>query len=255
MLMARLATGFAKPNGSYFLETVPEDLPVKDFPGVGYKLYEKLQEKGIHTVNDLLPYQKRYLVATFGQHNGECLFKFARGIDDRQLSNQNERKSIGADVNWGVRFNNDHEFKIFVKNLAKEVSKRLDEENVGGNCLTLKLMKRKYAEEPEKYLGHGPCFTFSRSYTSPNLIYSSDELERNALALWKALEVDAMDIRGIGLQVTKLGRRPVLGKIFIYLFIIFIIIIALKSLWTGSQFYEGFFFLSSLKKINLLFLN
>ncbi|KMZ75188.1 DNA-directed DNA polymerase [Zostera marina] len=50
-----------------------------------------------------------------------------------------EAKSIGAEVNWGVRFRNTNDCEIFLMNLCKEVSSRLHECGMQGRTLTLKV--------------------------------------------------------------------------------------------------------------------
>lgn len=61
MLLARLATKKAKPNGQYLLswDDAPAylaALPVGDLPGVGYDLVQRLNAKSINTCTDLLQY-------------------------------------------------------------------------------------------------------------------------------------------------------------------------------------------------------
>jgi len=38
-----------------------------------------------------------------------------RGIDDRVLNeDNNERKSISAEITWGIRFSNNDQFKVII---------------------------------------------------------------------------------------------------------------------------------------------
>ncbi|MQM11827.1 hypothetical protein Taro_044737 [Colocasia esculenta] len=96
------------------------------------------------------------------------LWNHCRGIDNRMVDAVQEMKSVGAEVNWGVRFNDLDECHYFLTNLCKEVSTRLKDAAVKGRTITLKVKKRKEgADEPIKYMGCGDCENMSRSMTVP----------------------------------------------------------------------------------------
>lgn len=50
------------------------------------------------------------------------------------------RKSVSADINYGIRFQNDDERDKFLKKLSEEVSNRLNSVKMKGRSVTLKLM-------------------------------------------------------------------------------------------------------------------
>jgi len=78
------------------------------------------------------------------------------------------RKTIGAECNYGVRFEGPFGPDHMIKGLAKEVEKRMSSVNVYGSKLTLKLMKsRDPSKIPGKFLGHGICEHLSRSLEMP----------------------------------------------------------------------------------------
>ncbi|XP_020114515.1 uncharacterized protein LOC109728471 isoform X7 [Ananas comosus] len=173
MLLARLATRSAKPNGQCFIpsEKVRDflnDLPVKALPGIGHSLDEKLKSRQIQSCGQLQKISKEELQNEFGKMTGDMLWSYCRGIDNRAVKTVQETKSVGAEVNWGVRFNDNTDFENFLVNLCKEVSLRLQGCRVQGRTVTLKVKKRrKGAEEPAKFLGCGDCETMSRSMTIP----------------------------------------------------------------------------------------
>ncbi|KAJ8572402.1 hypothetical protein K7X08_008913 [Anisodus acutangulus] len=177
--MARLATRIAKPDGQCYIpaEKVEEhlcELPVKTLPGIGHVLEEKLNRKQITICGQL-----------------------------RMISKKS--KSIGADVNWGVTFKDLKDVHHFLLNLCKEVSLRLQGCGVIGRKFTLKIKKRRGdAGEPVKYLGCGVCDNLSHSVMVPMATDSVDVLERIVSQLFTTSHVDVEDIRGMGLQVSKL---------------------------------------------------
>ncbi|XP_076935359.1 DNA repair protein REV1-like [Bidens hawaiensis] len=209
ILMSRLATRSAKPNGQCFLspEKVNDflkEFPVKALPGIGRALEEKLKGRHVKTCGELRMISKDSLQKDFGQKTGDMLWNYSRGIDNRIVGIIQESKSVGADVNWGVRFKDTKDSQVFLLSLCKEVSLRLNGCGVRGRTFTLKVKKRKTDEEPAKYMGHGDCDNLSHSSTVPTATDDVDVLYRITKQLFSHLHFDVKEIRGIGLHVTKL---------------------------------------------------
>ena len=55
------------------------------------------------------------------------------------LGRADDRKSVSAEINWGVRFENDEQAARFIEELADEVSKRLRAIARFGRTITLKV--------------------------------------------------------------------------------------------------------------------
>ncbi|KAF8013762.1 hypothetical protein BT93_I1580 [Corymbia citriodora subsp. variegata] len=210
MLMARLATKTAKPNGQCYipLEKVDEylcKLPINALPGIGHVLEDKLKKRNIWTCGQLRMVSKESLQKDFGAKTGEMLWSYSRGVDNRMVGTIQESKSIGAEVNWGVRFKDAQDSKLFLVNLCKEVHLRLQGCGVHGRKFTLKIKKRrKDAEEPAKYMGCGDCENFSHTITVPVATDDVDVIQRIAMQLFGSFHIDVKEIRGVGLQVSCL---------------------------------------------------
>ncbi|KAK9176695.1 hypothetical protein WN944_028714 [Citrus x changshan-huyou] len=210
MLVARLATRTAKPNGQCYIppEGVDEylnQLPIKELPGIGYALEEKLKKQNVWTCGQLRTISKDSLQKDFGAKTGEMLWNYSRGVDNREVGVIQESKSIGAEVNWGVRFKDLNDSQHFLLSLCKEVSLRLQGCGVKGRTFTLKMKKRKQdAGEPTKYMGCGVCDNLSHSTTVPVATTDVEVLQRITKQLFGSFHLDVQDIRGIGLQVSKL---------------------------------------------------
>ncbi|ONK60421.1 uncharacterized protein A4U43_C08F18290 [Asparagus officinalis] len=210
MLLARLATRSAKPNGQCFISSEKvdgylKDLPVKALPGIGHSLGEKMKSRQIHTCGQLRLISKETLHKEFGTKTGDMLWNYCRGVDNRAVEAVQETKSVGAEVNWGVRFNDIADCEHFLLDLCKEISFRLQECGVEGHTVTLKVKKRKQgAEEPAKFMGCGDCESMSRSMTLP---FATDDvvlLERIAKQMFVSLHIDVKEVRGVGLQISRL---------------------------------------------------
>ncbi|XP_021285553.1 DNA repair protein REV1 isoform X2 [Herrania umbratica] len=210
MLMARLATRTAKPNGQCYIspERVDEyldQLPIKALPGIGHVLEEKLKNRNVRTCGQLRMISKDSLQKDFRFKTGEMLWNYCRGVDNRLVGTIQESKSVGAEVNWGVRFRDLQDTQHFLLDLCKEVSLRLQGCGVQGRTFTLKIKKRrKDAGEPAKYMGCGDCENLSHSTTVPLATDDVEVLQRITKQLFGFFHIDVKDIRGVGLQVSRL---------------------------------------------------
>lgn len=73
-----------------------------------------------------------------------------------------DRKSIGAEVNYGVRFDTQAQADGFLSELAVELSRRMAAEGVLGRALTLKIMKQRDVSgctRPSSLLYFHDCIT------------------------------------------------------------------------------------------------
>ncbi|KAI7904179.1 uncharacterized protein BX663DRAFT_504194 [Cokeromyces recurvatus] len=214
ILLARLATKRAKPAG-YFICKTTQDMEellsnqyVTDLPGVGYSIREKLKDMNVTFINDVKKIPLHELQSKLGNKIGQTLYHFSRGIDDRPLITNQQRQSISAEVNWGIRFEDDENEKHFIKELSKEVSERLQKHQAKGRTITIKVLKRKQeASEAKKYLGHGSVDSFSKSKTLTEFISDSDIIFKHAYAMLKSFRFSYADIRGFGIHISKLDNR------------------------------------------------
>ncbi|GAB6044963.1 hypothetical protein JCM11957_05610 [Caminibacter profundus] len=93
--IAKLATSFAKPNGIKVVRNVNEfieNIPINKFPGIGKNIEKKLKEKGIVTLGDVKR-NKEYFYS-WGK-NGVTLYNRVCGIDEENVIENEDRKSIG----------------------------------------------------------------------------------------------------------------------------------------------------------------
>ncbi|KAI9328321.1 hypothetical protein DFJ73DRAFT_861879 [Zopfochytrium polystomum] len=211
MLTARVATRKAKPDGVFLLAgtTVQEtfrDLAVGDLPGIGYMMVDKLRKLNVVTCGDISSLTLQACKRHFGEVNGQKLWEFSRGVDKRPLENKS-RQSVSAEVNWGVRFENETQAISFIYELCREVEGRLKRVNVLGRQITFKLKRKLYDGEPMKFLGCGHCADLSKSFLFDKFVDDADLIHREAVKLFRGLDVPATEIRGVGIQVSKLMDR------------------------------------------------
>ncbi|KAK3500856.1 hypothetical protein B0T13DRAFT_416125 [Neurospora crassa] len=211
ILLAKVALRKAKPAGQYQIK--PEEaldflgeLNVEDLPGVAHSIGTKLEELGIKFVKDIRQTSKERLISALGPKTGEKLWEYSRGIDRTEVGEQPIRKSVSAEVNWGIRFVNQEEAEEFVRSLSQELERRLLSEGVKGKHLTMKIMRRAADAplDPPKHLGHGKCDTFNKSVSFGVGTNSGEVIGKEAVAILRSYKFSPGDLRGLGIQMTKL---------------------------------------------------
>ena len=211
ILLAKMALRKAKPAGQY--QVKPDEvldilcgLEVKSLPGVAFSTSGKLEEIGVKLVKDLREVSKERLVKILGPKTGEKLWEYSRGVDRTEIGDQPVRKSVSAEVNWGIRFINQEEAEEFVMNLCKELEKRLLNERVKGKNLTMKIMRRRLDAplDPAKHLGHGRCDTFNKSTVFGVATHKAEAIGKEAVLILRSFKFSPGDLRGLGVQLQKL---------------------------------------------------
>jgi len=214
IFLARMATKQAKPDGQYLLaggqiNRLLQELKVEQLPGVGRSLHRRLTSLGIQTCGELQERSLAQLQGELGTKTGSQLYNFSRGIDNRKLELHQVRKTVSAEVNYGIRFSGWPDAEQFLAQLAGEVSERLDKLGTRGRCLTLKLMVRAQnaPTETAKFLGHGVCDNISRSAQLSMPTAEQARIYKEVLSLLRQTDTDPPDIRGIGISVSKLEEK------------------------------------------------
>jgi len=99
--LAKIASDINKPNGQYVIppESVDEfitNLSLKKIPGVGKVTEKKLADLGLFYCRDVVSYDLSKLLNQFGKF-GRILYERCQGIDDREVHNDRQRKSVGVE--------------------------------------------------------------------------------------------------------------------------------------------------------------
>ncbi|XP_011279367.1 DNA repair protein REV1 isoform X3 [Herpailurus yagouaroundi] len=211
ILLARMATRKAKPDGQYHLK--PEEVDdfirgqlVSNLPGVGRSMESKLTSLGIKTCGDLQYMTMAKLQKEFGPKTGQMLYRFCRGLDDRPVRTEKERKSISAEINYGIRFTQPKEAEAFLLNLSEEIQRRLEAAGMKGKRLMLKIMIRKPGApvETAKFGGHGICDNITRTVTLDQATDSAKIIGKATLNMFHTMKLNISDMRGVGIHVNQL---------------------------------------------------
>lgn len=141
--LAKIASDMNKPDGvtvirpqqgAIFVET----LPVGKFFGVGKATEAKMKALGLHTGADLKALSLPELQQHFGKA-GSYYFDICRGVDEREVVTERERKSLGSETTFETDLDSIDEMRKVLEALALEVSDSLQSKELTGQTLTLKV--------------------------------------------------------------------------------------------------------------------
>ena len=141
--VSKLASAFRKPDGLTVVtpQQAPrflEALPVGKFFGVGDVTEARLKVLGIVSGDDLKHVSLERLQELFGKR-GILLYQFVRGEDDRAVQPERERKSVGKETTFADDTTNREDMLHVLEHLSEQVAQRLDELDLTGKTVTLKL--------------------------------------------------------------------------------------------------------------------
>ncbi|ALC43278.1 Rev1 [Drosophila busckii] len=215
-LLARMATKQAKPNGQHLLAVADvsqymSTLALEVLPGVGSSMSYKLNQAGLNTCGDVQQVSLVRLELLLGKKMALTLYQNCRGIDTRALNYEQQRKSVSAEVNYGIRFTQAQELDTFLRQLCTEVHNRLLEIKRKAKTITLKLMVRA-ADAPvetSKFMGHGVCDTQTKSVQLPQGTSDVTVITQSVLKMMMEMEVPPHELRGLGVHLSKLDELEV----------------------------------------------
>ncbi len=145
--LAKIASDYQKPDGLYVItpkmaEAFIEKLPIERFYGVGKVTAKQMHALGIKNGFDLKQFSAQDLTVHFGKA-GLQYYRFARGIDEREVESERVRKSLGAEETFADDLCQMVDLLSALDEIAKEVCRRVKKRKFNAKTLTLKI---KYAD-------------------------------------------------------------------------------------------------------------
>ena len=142
-IVAKIASDFEKPDGLTVVESGDvaaflAPLPVQKIPGVGPKTAATLRQMGVATIHDLAMRDVQELVARFGKY-GWRLHQVAHGIDERDLEEKWERKSLSRETTLEEHTSDPELLNRCIDALAQRVHEHLLREGFGFKTVALKV--------------------------------------------------------------------------------------------------------------------
>lgn len=127
--LAKIASDLNKPNGQFVLtpDDVPaflKTLPLSKIPGVGKVSAAKLESMGLRTCEDVQNSDLAMLLKRFGKF-GRILWERSQGIDEREINNDRQRKSIGVERTLEEDIHQWSDCEAIIERLYPELERRL----------------------------------------------------------------------------------------------------------------------------------
>ena len=128
--LAKTASEWNKPNGQFVLtpdkvDDFLKDLPIEKIYGVGKVTAAKLHHLGIKTCGQLREKSRTDLALEFGSF-GEELYQLSRGIDDRPVQPERQRKSLSVEETFNHDLKNADECLSYFPELLAQFSARFE---------------------------------------------------------------------------------------------------------------------------------
>jgi DNA polymerase-4 len=191
--LAKLASDQDKPNGLFVItpeeaQAYVNELPIERFFGVGKVTADRMHELQIYKGKDLKGFSLEQLTQHFGKA-GKFLFDICRGIDNRPVVPDRERKSIAAETTLHADIFDTNGFLDLSERMLNSVWERYQRFGKLGKSLTLKV---KYND-----------FTVrNRSKTLPEGIKTMEQLKLLADELTIQFTPLERPIRLLGFQIS-----------------------------------------------------
>lgn len=198
--VAKVASGLEKPDGLTIVEPdrVREflaPLPVRKIPGVGRKTEMALRRMGIRTIGQLERCDAQVLVARFGKW-GYRLSLLARGIDESEVEEARERKSVSREHTFEEDTDDPAVIDRTIRRMARELHRFLTSEGYLYRTVSVKVRFEDFE-------------THTRSETLPSLTSDLAPIEEVPRGLLRGLLKGGRRVRLVGVRLSSLVR---LGK-------------------------------------------
>ena len=203
--LAKIASDWRKPDG---LTVIHPDraldfisqLQVEKIWGVGQKTAEKMHLMGIFTGAHLRNLSQQRLTEVFGKM-GQVFYNFARGIDNRPVISQWERKSVSCEHTFEKDISNQSAATIELYHTVLELERRIAKNEFEGRTLTLKVkFAREQTQQNAKYQDFQQI---TRSVTVEHILRTKDDILPLAKQLLRQVEFHSRPIRLLGLGVSN----------------------------------------------------
>ena len=207
--LAKIASDWRKPDG---LTVIHPDraldfisqLKIEKIWGVGQKTAEKMHRMGIFTGLDLRNTSLSRLIQEFGKM-GQVFYDFSRGIDNRPVISEWERKSVSCEQTFESDINENAAVTIHLYHTVLELVRRIEKNDFEGRTLTLKVKFAREREQTQQYDKYQDFHQITRSITVDHVLRTKDEILPLAKQLMQQVEFHSHPIRLLGLGVSNPG--------------------------------------------------
>lgn len=191
--LAKIASDLKKPNGLTVVrpedaERLLESLPIEKFHGIGRATADHMHRMGIRTGADLKRKSKLELALAFGTV-GEFYYNIVRGIDEREVCTDRERKSLGTEETFEEDIADLAFAAEVLRRQSAEVGEEIRKRNLFAKTVTLKIKFHDFR-------------SITRSKSLPDYFDDDRTIAETALELLKKTEAGRIKFRLLGVTVS-----------------------------------------------------
>lgn len=194
--LAKLAGDLKKPDGLMVIR--PEDvdqilpsLPVGRLWGVGKKTEERLHQEGFFKISDLRRSNVEYLSKILGSM-GEFIWDLSHGIDEREVDNSSDRKSVGSERTFDQDVISPFVLSEILEEMTEEITEYLKEKHWLAMTYTVKVKYHDFKQ-------------VTRSHTFRDPMDSKDTVYRQLKELLlKKTDAGNIPVRLLGVSASHL---------------------------------------------------
>ena len=215
--LAKIASDWRKPDGltvihpNKALDFISQ-LKIEKIWGVGQKTAEKMHRMGIFTGLDLRNTSLSRLTQEFGKM-GQVFYDFSRGIDNRPVISEWERKSVSCEQTFESDINENAAVTIHLYHTVLELVRRIEKNDFEGRTLTLKVKFAREREQTQQYDKYQDFHQITRSFTVDHVLRTKDEILPLAKQLMQQVKFHSHPIRLLGLGVSNPGSPSSNGSL------------------------------------------
>ena len=208
-MIAKLASGVAKPGGVHIVPTGQEAefmkrLDLADIPGVGPSLVEALRKRGLVRIEDALGVQEKWLERWFGAHRGRWLYRRMRGLDSSRVDPREPRKSISSERTFFQDLKSDEDLERMLLRLCRSVTHTLRKSGLRARTITVKLRDGDFKTRSRSRTVVEPLETEGATYRIARELLAELRIQRRTPAR----------LLGVGLTNLGSGDDPVQFGLF-----------------------------------------
>ena len=196
--LSKIASDINKPGGLFVIAPDKagqfiEQLAVEKFYGIGKVTAARMHKLGIHNGKDLKCWDLPALVRNFGKV-GKFYYDIVRGIDERPVVTESERKSVGTEMTFDKDLTTGFEIITELYKIEKELMDRLRISKTTGRTITLKIKFSDFRQ-------------ITRSKSLQHYVRDFNTLHKEVSEIRKSLNLKGVKIRLLGISMSNLDTE------------------------------------------------
>lgn len=185
--LAKTASDVNKPDGLFLIH--PKDaeeyihkMPIHKFHGIGKATAEKMKTAGIFTGGDLKKKSEKDLKLRYGK-SGVYYYNICRGIDNREVKPDRERKSVSAENTFDYNIMRLDDVKQNLKKIAETAFHRYKKHGVSGKTVTIKVKYGDFKQITRSHSSNQPIISLNQLLTEINQLVDASILKDEGIRL------------------------------------------------------------------------